>query len=116
MSRESYAATVMGWRMFLDALNEELAKAPDMERQVAELAAMYIRAQQLVNERNALQAAMQTATRELQAILDTGRVTATYLRKSVKYRFGRDSEQMVQFGMRPARKRSRRKKSDDPQE
>ena len=67
-------------------------------------------------ERNALRAAMQTATRELQSLLDTGRVTATYLRKAVRYRYGRDSERLVQFGIRPARKRSRRKKAAPGQE
>jgi len=116
VSRESYAATVMGWRMFLDALSEELANAKENKRQVAELAAMYVRAQQLVNERAAHQAAMQTATRELQAILRTGRVTVSYLRSSMKIRFGLDSERLVQFGIKPSRRRSRRKKTDTPQE
>jgi hypothetical protein len=102
--------------MFLDALSEELANAKENKRQVAELAAMYVRAQQLVNERAAHQAAMQTATRELQAILRTGRVTVSYLRSSMKIRFGLDSERLVQFGIKPSRRRSRRKKTDTPQE
>ena len=116
MSRESYVATVTGWRVFLDALDEELAKAPEIERQVAELAAMYIRAQQLVSERNALMASMQAATRELQGILQNGRITASHLHRAIRFRFGRDSDKLIQFGLKPARKRSRRRKAAAPKE
>lgn len=116
MPRESYATTVAGWRMFLDALDEELAGAPEIKKQVAELAAMYVRAQQLVNERNELQAAMQAATRELQTLLQNGRVTTTYLRASLKIKFGADSEKLVQFRIPRSRDRYRRKKAAKPQD
>ena len=116
MSRESYAATVMGWRMFLDALDEELANAPDMERQVAELAAMYVRAQQLVHERNAHRAAMQTATRELQETLRNGRTTVTYLRNALKVRFGLGSLKLGKFGITPSKSPVWGKKTDEPQD
>jgi uncharacterized protein (DUF1778 family) len=116
MSRESYAATVMGWRRFLDALDEELAKAPGIERQAVELAAMYVRAQQLVNERNAHRAAMQAATRELQDTLRNGRVTATYLRKAVQVHLGLGSNTLVKFGITPSKSPFRRKKTAEPKD
>jgi hypothetical protein len=116
MARESYPTTIAGWRRFLDALDEELAKAPHMEKQVAALAALYLRAQQLVNERDAHRVAMQTATRELQETLRTGRVTSTYLQSAVKTKLGVDSEQLVRFGITRSRDRYRRKKAADPQD
>lgn len=116
MSRESYAATVMGWRMFLDALDEELANAPEMERQTVELAALYVRAQQLVNERNAHRAAMQTATRELQETLRNGRITVTYLRNALKVRFGLGSVTLGKFGITPSKSPFWRKKTAEPRD
>ena len=116
MSRESYAATVMGWRMFLDALDEELANAPEMEREVVELAAMYVRAQQLVHERNVHRAAMQTATRELQETLRNGRSTLTYLRQAVKLRLGRGSVMLGKFGITPSKSPFWRKEAAETQD
>ena len=74
------------------------------------------RAQELVHQRAVLRASMQTATRELQAILKNGRITASYLRRALRYRHGRDSEQLVRFGMQPARRRSRRKRKPESQD
>lgn len=116
MSRESYAATVMGWRMFLDALDEELANAPEMEREVVELAAMYVRAQQLVHERNVHRAAMQTATRELQETLRNGRTTLSYLRQALKIRLGPGSLKLGKFGIRPSKSPFWRKMTNETQD
>ena len=116
VSRENYVATVESWRRILEPMNEEEANAPDIRKQRAELAGMYDQAQELVHRRAVLQAEMQTATRELQAVLQKGRINASYLRKALKFRHGRDSEELVRFGMRPARKRSRRKKDPAPQD
>lgn len=116
MSRENYVATVESWRRILEPMNEEEANAPDIRKQRAELSGMYDKAQELVQQRRVLQAQMQTATRELQAVLQKGRINASYLRKALKFRHGRDSEELVRFGMQPARKRSRSKKDPAPQD
>jgi len=100
-------------------MDEEELEAPEMKGQQAELGAKYKRAQQLVHERAVLQAAKQAATRELQGILETGRTTASYLRAALRVRYGRDSERLIRYGIRPARPargRSRRKNEPAPEE
>ena len=110
MSRENYVNTVESWRRLIDPMDEQEANATDIRKQRAELDAMYKRAQELARHRAELRAAMQTATRELQATLKDGRIIASYLRKALQYLHGRDSEQLVRFGIRPDRRRSWRKR------
>src|SRR5215210_863950 len=119
VSRENYVATVESWRRLLDPMDEKEVQAPNMKKQCAELTAKYERAQQLVHERAVLEAAKQAATRELQTILDTGRTTASYLRAALRVRYGRDSQRLARYGIRPARSargRSRRKSKPAPKE
>ena len=116
MSRENYVNTVESWRRLLDPMDEQEATATDIRKQRAELAAMHKRAQELVHQRAELRASMQTATRELQDILKTGRMVASYLRRALRFRHGRDSEQLVRFGLRPDRRRSWRKREPAPQD
>lgn len=116
MPRENYAATVSAWRAFLDSIDEEIARDPFVKRLVAQLEAMYARAQQLVHERAALQAAKQAKTRELQEILPNGRVTINCLRKNLRYQFGKENPRLIQYGIRPYRRRARSKKEEAPED
>lgn len=114
MSRDSYAATIVGWQRFLDGLDEDLAKSEPMKRQMALLLAMYVRAQELVRQRDDLRASMQTATRELQDVLRTGRTAAAYLRTAVKVQVPRDSPELVKLGIKLGGRPSGRRKSSAP--
>jgi len=115
VSRENYVNTVESWRLLIDPMDEQEAAAVDIRQQRAELEAMHKRVKELAHQRTQLRAAMQTATRELQATLKNGRITASYLRKALRYRHGRDSEQLVRFGMKPDRRRSWRKREPAPE-
>ncbi len=116
MPREPYAKTVERWRQFLAQVEETGVKVPGPDGKMAELAAMHERAQQLVTERAVLKAAMQTATQELQEILEKGRMKHTVLRLSLKEELGDGNELLVAFGIRPSRKRSQRRKKPVPLE
>jgi seryl-tRNA synthetase len=110
MSRESYAATIVRWRRYLDGLDENLAKSKAMQRQVAVLTALYVRAQELVRERDSLRASMQTTTRELQEVLRTGRTATAYLRAAVRAHVPRDSPELHKLGIKlGGRPRGRKK-------
>jgi len=115
VSRESYAATILRWRRYLDGLDEDLAKSEANERQVALLTDLYARAQELVRERNNLRASMQSATRELQEVLRQGRTATAYLRSAVKAEFPRNSPELHKLGIKVGG-RPRRKKVPAPQE
>ncbi|HYN23076.1 MAG TPA: hypothetical protein VE078_19105, partial [Thermoanaerobaculia bacterium] len=114
--RENYAATVTAWRQFLDSVDEEIAQLPYVKRLVVQLEAMYGRAQELIQKRAALQAAKQAATRELQELLPNGRVAINCVRKTLRLEFGKTSERLVQYGIKPYRGRARRKKDQEPKE
>ncbi len=116
MPREPFAQTVEKWRRLLGAVEESGVSIPGMDILKAELASMYERAHQLVTERDAHKAAMQTATQELQEILKKGRIKLSVLRLGLKQELGETSEQLVAFDIRPARKRSRRRKVPVPQD
>jgi hypothetical protein len=114
MSRESYAATIVGWRRFLDGLDENLAKSKAMQRQVAMLTAMYVRAQELVIERDTLRASMQIATGELQEALRTGRTALASLRAGVRVQVPRNSPTLQKLGIKVGGRPSGRKKAPAP--
>ncbi|HEX5718102.1 MAG TPA: hypothetical protein VF179_18215 [Thermoanaerobaculia bacterium] len=114
MSRESYAATIVGWRRYLDGLDENLAKSKGMQRQVVLLTTLHVRAQELVRQRDSLRASMQTTTRELQEVLRTGRTAAAYLRTAVKAHVPRDSPELHKLGIKLGGRPSGRKKAPAP--
>lgn len=116
MPRETFATTVEKWRRLLGQLEVSGVRIPEMDGLKTDLAAMYERAHQLVTERAAHQAAMQTATRELQEILEKGRIKLTVLRLGLKQELGETSEQLAAFDIRPHRKGSRRRKKTLSQE
>lgn len=116
MPRENYVATVSAWRQFIDSVDEEIAQMPQVQDLVAQLEVMYGRAQELVLERAALQAAKQAATRELQEILPNGRIAINCLRKTLRYKFGKENPRLIQYGIRPYRRRTRSKKEKAPED
>jgi seryl-tRNA synthetase len=116
MSRESYAATIIRWRRYLDGLDEDLAKSNATVNQVALLTALYGRAQELVRERDNLRASMQTTTRELQEVLRQGRTATAYLSAAVKVEFPRNSPELHKLGIKVGGRPRGRKKAPTPQE
>ena len=115
MPRESFAATVEAWGLFLRQLDETGVEIPGFAGKKAELEQMYSRAKQLVAERNALEAARQAATYELQTILESGRIKHTVLRQSLKMHLGDRSEKLIAYGIRPNRGRPKRRKAPAPE-
>ena len=116
MSRESYLTTVVRWRLFLASVDKDLAKSEAMKRQVALLAALYVQAEKLVQERAALRVSMQTATRELQEVLRNGRTVLDYLQTAVKVQVPPESSELRKLGIKSGGRPSRRKKAPAPQE
>ncbi len=112
MPRESFAVTVEAWGRFLRQMEETGVEIPGFEGKKEELEEMYSRAKQLVAERNALEAAKQKATHELQQILEAGRLKHTVLRQHLKLHLGDANEMLIAYGIRP--NRGRRKSRTTP--
>jgi len=84
MAKEpKYGATLNGWERLLTSME---ANPEDFQ---------------------ALEAAKQESTRSLRELLVDGRKLATFLRGGVKQRYGDKSEKLVEFGLAPARPRTR---------
>ena len=116
MSRESFAVTVEAWGEFLRQLDKTGVEIPGLTGKKDELEEMYSRAKQLVVERNAHEAAKQTATHELRKILEAGRMKHTMLRQNLKVHLGDRNEMLTAYGIRPNRGRSKRRKASAPEE
>ena len=116
MPRESFAATVEAWGRFLRQLDETGVEIPGFAGKKEELEEMYARAKQLVAERNALEAAKQAATHELQTILEKGRLKHTVLRQHLKVHLGDASSMLTAYGIRPNRGRAKRRPASTPDE
>jgi len=107
MPRERYSTTVLGLRTLRDGLEHNAADFVQFGKHLWKLREMTERAEALVAERNALEAQQQKATRELQTLLDEVRRVASFLRAAARVTYGNRSEKLVELGMRPSRRRSR---------
>ena len=118
MPRESFAVTVDSWKRLIDSVGGNADDLQGFEQQRAQLEALFDRARQLAAERDAHDAAKQVATRELQGVLEEGRMLATFLRQTAKQRYGNRSEKLVEFGIQPRRRRPRPRRAggSDPKD
>jgi hypothetical protein len=114
MSRENYATTVYGWKTLGSGLETNAGDHQNLEGHRLLLDQMTERADTLVARRNALEAEKQAVTRELQTLLDQGRTVATFLRAAMRQHYGTRSEKLVEFGLRPFRRRSRKAAAGPP--
>lgn len=116
MSNNSYNDTTGDWVGLLAATHEHDEALPDIERHRSALEQHLDKTRLLKGRQESAQAAKQRATQELSSALTEGRELAIRLRGAVKANLGPKNEQLVQFGMTPQRKRSRRKKSPEDTE
>jgi hypothetical protein len=109
MARDTHGNTVQGWRRLLDSLagKEDIPILDDYRQR---LQAMYQEALELAAKRDAHRAAKQAASEALKETLESGRKTATAMRAWIKDHYGHQSERLVEFGMRPRRRSSRKRK------
>ena len=114
MPRETHAVTVHGWRRLGNGLEANVGDYPNLEGHCVRLKEMTERAHALVVKRNALDAEKQAVTSELQTLLEEGRKLATFLRLGMRQSYGNDSEKLVEFGIRPRRRRSRSSATGEP--
>lgn len=114
MSRENYTVTVHGWKTLGSGLEINAGDNQNLEDHRLLLADLTEKADALVAKRNALESEKQAVTRELQTILVQGRRIASLLRAGMKQKYGHQSEKLVEFGVRPLRRRSRKPKGGEP--
>ena len=114
MSWENYTVTVHGWKTLGSGLETNAGDNRNLEDHRLLLADLAEKADALLAQRNALEAEKQAVTRELQTILVQGRRVASLLHAGMKLRYGNRSEKIVEFGLRPLRRRSRKPADGEP--
>jgi hypothetical protein len=118
MPRTSITQTLSELKTLAEAITpEDTASAPFMKRPHEQLQSLVEEIQRLLLRRDFYQSRKQEATRKAQAHLQKARMTATLLRKGFALKYGKESEQLVRFGIQPFRGRKRsKKKAEKPAE
>jgi hypothetical protein len=112
MPRTRGAVTISDWKELSDKVTPEILEGdPLLQLAHGKLQGHVEEINRLIVERNFHEARRQETTRRIQEILEEGRKEATFLRFSLKQRFGERSEELVRFGMKPFRGRKRKKKA-----
>jgi hypothetical protein len=110
----SYADTTNDWEGLLVATLEHLAQLPSVEAHRTALE-QHLQATKAVKARqDSHTAGRQEATQELKAMIVQGRELATRLRGAIRADLGPKNERLVQFRVKPIRRRTRRTKPEEP--
>jgi hypothetical protein len=108
MSRNSFSNTVADWESLLSAVEANQSEIPNVDAYAAQLAAAVAD----LKEMRALRAALQSEARELtQSLLGRSaqaKDLAIRLRSWIRGWYGAHNEKLMEFGVKPIRKRGPR--------
>jgi hypothetical protein len=105
MPKIALADMLVEWESLLAAVEEHGVELPVLQEAGVELRAHLEKTKALVNLRVKLQADLQKATQDLDISRDLGKQMTVRVRSLVKAAFGISWEGLVQFGVRPRRRR-----------
>jgi hypothetical protein len=108
MPSTSMADFMTDWDALLKRVAANGAELPDLSAYSAPLAQILEAAKEGIAEADGHRGAKQEAIKTLRGILTQGSLAATKLRAAVKAHYGRDSERLVEYNMRPIRPRKRK--------
>jgi hypothetical protein len=112
MPRTRSAETIADWEKLAATVTPEIREDdPALEVAFGKLVGLLEEIHKLIVERDFHEARKQEATRRVQEILEQGRKDATFVRASLKQRYGDRSEELTRFGMKPFRGRKRIKQA-----
>jgi hypothetical protein len=114
MAKETYGETLSGWQDLVAPLTANAGELPHLETHRAQLVELLKQAQDLIAQQAALTAGKQEISKRLEAVIDTGRKLATYLRVGVRQHYGNRAEKLVEFKLQPLRSRRRRPANGGP--
>jgi hypothetical protein len=109
-----HAVTLAGWDRLITTLSTNTAALPDLEKARTDLQKKMEEARALIGVQGTHPAAKQDATKRIAQVMDDGRQLATFLRSGVKQRFGKESEKVIEFGVKPFRSKRRASSPQPP--
>ncbi len=108
MPSTSMADFMTDWDALLKRVTANSAELPDLSVYSAPLAQILEAAKEGIAEADGHRGAKQETTKTLKGLLTQGSLAAAKLRAAVKAHYGRDSERLVEFKMRPIRPQNRK--------
>src|SRR5690349_1166076 len=112
----SYPDTVEDWEGLLTSARNNADKLPDISRHTTALELVLGQTKEVKALQLSHAAARQEATQQLKKLLSQGKELAIRLRAVVRGEIGPTSERLVQFKVKPIRKRAPRKTEEKPPE
>ena len=110
----SFADLMLEWKKVLDACADNAAALTTAEPQRALVEKLLKEAQDLKAQQDSRTASKQATVQDLKALLHDGREAVRRLKAMVKATLGTNKEILVQFGIAPIRKRSKKKTAVKP--
>ena len=107
MPRNSLADMVTDWETLLKNVTDTATELPSLDAYKAPLEQLLEKAKDGIALSQARRGLKQQETKDLRLLMGQGKDAAVKLRAALKAHFGAKSERLVQFGMKPARKRKR---------
>jgi hypothetical protein len=112
---QSFAELMEDWEALRLAVLDNAPNLPDVQRAQAAFELILPQIKEMKARQDSLTAARQEATQSLNKLLADGRELAIRLRAVVKSNLGPKSERLVQFGVAPLRKRTRKPVTKPPE-
>jgi hypothetical protein len=109
-----YMNTVNGWDRVDSAVTARAAEAPELEVSIPGLREKAKRVRFLFAQQASLTAAKQEVTRELNQLIMEGNAVVDFIKTGARARYGKDSEKLIEFGVKPFRSRSRKAATKPP--
>ena len=110
----SFADLMLEWKKVLDGCADNAAALTTAEPQRALVEKLLKEAQDLKAQQDSRTASKQATVQDLKALLHDGREAVRRLKAMVKATLGTNKEVLVQFGIAPIRKRSKKKAPVNP--
>jgi len=112
-STNSFPKLLRDWEGLMSACKENPEIATLTEPLRTELDGLLAAGKDLADKQSSFKAQKQRATQELREVMEKGKELARRLRRVAPFKLGTDNEQLVQFNVKPIRKRGSRKKGPE---
>jgi len=106
--QKRYSDFVTEWEHLLSTLAANTAQLPHLEVPRAKLQGFLEEVRSLAMEQGLHAANKQRASQQLRAALSNGKKLTTFLRTGLKEHYGNRSEKLVEFGIPPFRRRTKK--------
>jgi hypothetical protein len=109
-----YMNTVNGWDRVDSAVTAKAEEAPELVISLPALREKAQRVRFLFAQQASLTAAKQESTRELNQLIKEGNALVDFIKTGARARYGKESEKVIEFGVKPFRSRSRKAAAKPP--